>query len=182
MRSRLSALNPLPANQPLAVALATLQTSLLVLTGILVGYLTGGLGETLDGLSTLFGLTLFAYLWALNWFGVAGALRRFDSPSAPRWSEVTRAGVLWGGAAGVASIALPFAALLISSLVAGIVNTDVEWVFVALYVPVFAMIGGVIAAAVGALVGSVFAMIDLVLLSCATLAAAPPSQGTNESL
>ena len=45
--------------------LATFDTALFVLLGVLVGHASGNLADLLAGLNTLVGVAVFCYLWAL---------------------------------------------------------------------------------------------------------------------
>lgn len=167
-------LNPRRPNAPLALALATFHTSLLVLLGVLLIYLVGDLGEALDGLNTIVGLLLFAYLWAINWITTAGALRSFSSLTKPPWWEVARGGLLWGGATGAAVIVILSTGVGVGSLVYGVVTADLDVVKGAYVYPFLGAAGSGPAFIVGAAIGFAFAAIDYIPLRLAYLASAPP--------
>ena len=175
MVSQLIQLSPLRPNAPLALALATFHTSLLVLLGVFLIYLIGDLGEALDGLNTIVGLLLFAYLWSINWITTAGALRSFSSLTEPPWWEVARGGLLWGGATGAAVIVILSTAVGVGSLVYGVGTADLDVVKGVYIYPFLGAAGGGPAFIVGAAFGFAFAAVDYVLLRLANLAAPPPA-------
>lgn len=140
----------------------------LLLTGL---FLAGAVGDLLAGLDTTVGLALYGYLWAVTWWtnrrwlasaGLVGG-RRPD----PR---VVFAGAMkWGGATGVLFLAAPLvvaAAFLVAE--GGPEVTP--------FVVLVALVGTLLAAATGAVVGGLFAAFDVLLLrtSRAVLPAVAP--------
>lgn len=131
--------------------LASFHTGLFVLIPVTVAHSTGALGDFLGGLSTLVGLALYLWLWAITWW----TNRRFlttASLTADRTALI--AAVKWGGVNGVAFF------LGLVAVLAG-VSFDVAFI-------VFAgVIGSVLAALVGAIVGGLFLGFDLLLFRVA---------------
>lgn len=152
------------AHPQLAWSLASFHTALLV-TLLLAGlYATGAVGELLGGLDTVVGLGIYGYLWALTWWtnrrwledvGLALA----ELPSEPR--VVVGAALRWGAVAGLLFLVGPLVVLV------GLFVVDGG--FGALpFVVLTGLVGALLAAAVGALVGGVFATLDLALLRVST--------------
>lgn len=178
-------LSPLRPNAPLALALATFHTALLVLLGVLLLYRASELREALDGLNTLIGLLLFAYLWSINWITTAGALRSFSSLTAPPWWEVSRAGLIWGGATGVASLAIPVVLFIPATLLWALLTLSTAPLTEIYGVSILGAFGAGPSFIVGAAIGFAFAALDYLLLRLANLAStspapAPSTNGTSD--
>ncbi|WP_162224216.1 hypothetical protein [Halorussus salinus] len=148
------------ADDPLVVwALASFHTA--ALTALLVGalYLSGALGDLLGGLDTLVGLGLYLGLWATTWwttrraFAAIGAAGR-DGPVSR--SVLVGTGGKWAGVDGVL-----FLWLLVGVVVASSVSVGSATVEGALYLLAFVGVATLLAFAVGAVVGLLFAALDL---------------------
>lgn len=146
--------------------LATLHATLFVLLPLVVLLPGGGLGDLLGGLDTVVGLGLLCYLWLVLWLATRRALAAAD-PLTLR--SALRAGVVWGAAAGVGFVGP------ILLLAGGFVSLTSGNLF---FLPFVAGIGSLVACVVGALLGALFAALDLGLLALAgPLAAAGGHDG-----
>jgi hypothetical protein len=165
MASWLRRLDPRVPSVAITVALASFHTSLLVLVIVLLAYLGGGLGEALADLNTVVGLGLFVYLWAITWVTSAGALRRLGWPRHVGIEGVMEAGAIWGGFTGAAFFAVPGTIVVVVLLVVGVATLDGNTLFAALLFAPFAVIGSLLAFAVGAVLGLAFGLIDTLLFA-----------------
>lgn len=144
-----------------AWALATFHVALLVAAGVTGLHLAGSLGDSLAGLGTATGAGLYLLLWATTWWTTGGWLAAaWPTPAGPVAGEerpdldtrLVHAGG-WGGANGTLFF-LGLAAVVFgpNTLRAG-----------AEALPVLAflvLLGGLVAFAVGAIVGGLFALLD----------------------
>lgn len=122
----------------------------------------GSLAGLLGGLSTLAGLALFAWLWALSCWGARQALRSvpLERPPGPLAQDAVAYGLLWGGVVGMAflgGLLLAGAAFAVAREGVGILVAGAA--FTLLAVP-FAGMAGLV-------VGGVFAALDVGLLLAA---------------
>lgn len=151
-------------DDPLVVwALSSFHTAALVALLVVGLYLAGPLGDLLSGLDTVVGLALYLGLWVATWWTNRRAFRAIadagsDAESVSS-SVVVGTGGKWAGVDGVAFLwMLLFAAVFPPSSVtlAGVAY--------------FLAIGGIaslLAFAVGAVIGSLFALLDLALFRAA---------------
>lgn len=176
MPSNFPRLHPGAPRSLLSFVLATFNTAGLVLLILLLAYRGGGLDEELDDLNTLTGLGLFGFLWLITWATTSRALRSFESPTSPRWWEIARAGIVWGGVTGlvvlVGLIALGAAPGLLGITDPTNSHSRVDEAGILLF---YGFVGSGPAFIVGAAFGFAFAAVDYVLLRLANLAAAPPA-------
>jgi len=148
------------ADDPLVVwALASFHTA--TLTALLVGgvYLSGALGDLLGGLDTLVGLGLYLGLWATTWWTTRRAFAAIGA--AGREGPVSRSVLLgtggkWAGVDGVLFLWLLVGVATASSLSVGSVTVEG-----ALYFLAFVGVASLLAFVVGAVVGLLFAALDL---------------------
>ncbi|KTG07520.1 hypothetical protein [Haloferax profundi] len=141
---------------------STFNVVLLSLLGVLAGHLSGSLASLFRGFGTLEGVLIFGYLWVLTilatrWALAAGGLDRGQTGE-------LRSLLVRGAIAG----ALIGAGFLVGTiLTVALVNlVSMAWTVRLDGVLPFALItllGGGIAALVGALVGSVFVLVDVLL-------------------
>ncbi|WP_137287078.1 hypothetical protein [Halorussus salinisoli] len=158
-------------------ALASFHTATLVAVLVTAFYLAGTLGDLLGGLDTLFGLGLYLVLWAGTWWttrrvlrAVADATSETDTASETGTSALAVVGVggKWGGVNGVLFFWVLFVGFV--ALNASLEIDAVAFLFVA------GGIGTLLALGIGAIVGVVFAVLDLALFRAARgLAPAPAS-------
>lgn len=147
------------------LAFATFHATAFVLIGFLIAYRGGGLGQTLQGLNTAVGLGLFIALWATTYIATRNALRGIDVSSGTRIDADALIGsaARWGGLNGVMFLLVLVLGLFVANLriQAENVMQTVLFAFAALFP------ASVVAFVVGALVGVVFAGVDLILLGVA---------------
>ncbi|HEV8535075.1 MAG TPA: hypothetical protein VGR87_05055 [Candidatus Limnocylindria bacterium] len=144
-------------------SLSTFHASAFVLAIVLLLYSRGGLGPALGGLNTLFGLGLFVALWVTTYVTTSRALEGIDllDPAVDRVRFLRRA-LRWG-----AANALAFLAVLGILFVAGAILTAPAGLMSLVFIGPFAV---VIGAAVGAVVGTFFGLVDLALCALARAA------------
>lgn len=136
-----------------AWALGSFHVAVLTVVALLSVHSSGALGDLLRGLDTATGVVLYLVVWAAGWLATRAALAR-----APLDGNVAAAlgqGVIWGGAAGVA-------ALLVGLLVVaapGLLTRGAPLSAFALITG----IGGTVALVAGAVVGGLFALLDVAL-------------------
>ncbi len=159
----------------LPFVLATFNTAGLVLLILLFAYRGGGLDDELDDLSTLTGLGLFGYLWLITWFTTSRALRAFESLTSPRWWEVARAGVVWGGLSGVIFLTGAIVFFAVAAFMTAAATLDRQDAIGSGLVIFYGAIALPFAFIVGAAIGFAVAFIDYILLRLANLAAPPPA-------
>lgn len=185
MPSHFPRLNPSDPRSLLSFVLATFNTAGLVLLVLLFAYRGGGLGDELDDLSTLTGLGLFGFLWLITWATTSRALRSFESPTSPRWWEVARAGIVWGGVTGLTILIGLIAVATVAGLVDATESRNDDEAAEAGVVIFYGFIASGPAFIVGAALGFAVAFIDYTLLRLANLAASPaplpPTNGTSDA-
>ncbi|UPW00158.1 hypothetical protein M0R88_16795 [Halorussus gelatinilyticus] len=148
------------ADDPLVVwALASFHTA--ALTAVLVGaiYLSGALGDLLSGLDTLLGLGLYLGLWATTWWTTRRAFAAIGA--AGRDGPVSRSVVLgtagkWAGVDGVLFLWVLVGVFAASTV--SVESVDLRGVF---YFLAIAGVASLLAFVVGAIVGLLFAALDL---------------------
>lgn len=137
----------------------------LALTGL---YLAGAAGELLAGLETVVGLALYGYLWAVTWWtnrrwlATAGLV----ASHRPDRRVVLAEAVKWGGATGVLFLAAP---LVVAAAFLVVGNGPDVLPFVGLV----ALVGTLLAATTGAVVGGLLATLDLLLVRASRVVLAP---------
>ncbi len=177
MPSTFPRLNPSDPRSLLTFVLATFNTTGLVLLLLLFAYRGGGLANELDDFNTLTGVGLFGFLWLLTWATTSRALRGFESPTSPRWWEVARAGIVWGGVTGLAVlvglIALAVVAGLLDATESSSGRSEAADAGVVIF---YGFVGSGPSFIVGAAVGFAVAFVDYILLCLANLASTPPTR------
>jgi hypothetical protein len=143
-------------------ALGTFHAAALIVALVLVLYAAGGLAPLLSSLSTIAGLALFSALWLTTVWSthrtLRGAFTVAPWTSVPLSTMIPRAA--WrGGVNGVAFLACLGVILAISSAFNGDVGV------VGFGFAIFATIGAAFAFVVGLVLGLVFAVVDLALVS-----------------
>ena len=145
-------------------AFATFHVAVFVLAAVLLLYSRGSFGATLASLNTLAGLGLFVALWATTLFTTRGAFRGIDLVGASRLRLSARA-IRWGAANGVVFLVLLALPLIIGSIAAtprG--GNPLAALGIAAIAAPFALS---VAAVVGALIGLVLSVADLLLIAVA---------------
>lgn len=144
---------------------ATFHVALFVVAAVLFLYSRGGFGATLASLNTLLGLGLFIALWATTFFTTRRAFRGLDLADAAALRLLPRRAIRWGAANGVAFLALLAIPLIVGAIAAARPggNPLAPLGFAVIASP-FALS---VAAVVGALVGLVLSLVDLVLIAAA---------------
>jgi hypothetical protein len=131
-----------------AWALASFHAALLVVAPLAVAHAIAPVtvGDLLDGLDTLVGVALFVVLWGSTWWSNRRYLAACDFGDA---SGTLRAGTRWGAVTGLPLLGCVVVAVLVAT----------NPTFTALVV----VAGGLAAPLAGALVGTLFAALDLVV-------------------
>jgi hypothetical protein len=138
--------------------LATFDTVLFVLLGVLAVHASGGLADLLSGLNTLVGVAVFCYLWALFVLAVRWVHSRVALGDAPLRTLVLH-GVAAGCATGVAFLLGLLAVALAPTLQSGGVPLQA--------VVLVAVIGAGVAAVVGGVVGLLASLLDIAVYGLA---------------
>lgn len=144
----------LAATRPVSLVtwtLATFDTALFVLLGVLAAHASGSLADLLDGLNTLAGVAVFCYLWALFVLAVRWVNSRVALGGAPLRTLVLH-GVAAGCVTGVAFLLGLFAVALVPTIQSGGVRPQA--------VLVVLLIGAGVAAVVGGVVGLLASLLD----------------------
>ncbi|WP_276300648.1 hypothetical protein [Halorussus lipolyticus] len=144
-------------------ALASFHTAGLVALLVVALYLAGPLGDLLSGLDTVVGLALYLGLWAATWWTNRRAFRAIadagDDAESVSASVVVGTGGKWAGVDGVLFLWMLLLAAVFppsSVTLAGVA-----------YFLAFGGIASLLAFVVGAIVGSLFALLDLALFRAA---------------
>ncbi|MFB6308976.1 MAG: hypothetical protein ABEH35_06570 [Haloarculaceae archaeon] len=145
----------------LSWALGSFHAAVLVTVAVAALHWSGTLGDLLSGLNTAVGLVAYAILWGATWFGTRWALgdetlERLAAGDV--WFPVRR-GMLGGAAVGGG---LVIGGGVLAGLAAVVVNPPAV-----VAVLIFLGVGGLVALAVGAAVGGLFAGLDAVLFGLA---------------
>ncbi|EMA33596.1 hypothetical protein [Haloarcula japonica] len=138
--------------------LATFDTALFVLLGVLAAHASGGLADLLAGLNTLVGVAVFCYLWALFVLAVRWIHRRVSLDSAGV-STLALHGTAAGSVAGVAFLLGLFAVVLVPTIQSGGVRLQA--------VLLVLLIGAGVAAVVGSVVGLLASVLDIAVYGLA---------------
>lgn len=138
--------------------LATFHTSAFLLVALLFLYSQGVLHQVLQGLSTAVGLALFAALWGLTYATTDQALSGLEDDDA-----FIGRGLRWGGVNGVLFLWVLVLVQGTALVLAGLRDP----LGALLFGLIFLAIGSIVAFGVGALVGLIFANVDLALLALA---------------
>jgi len=123
--------------------LATFDTTLFVLLGVLAVHASGDLADLLAGLNTLVGVAVFCYLWALFVLAVRWVHRREPLDSAGVRTLVLH-GTAAGSVAGVTFLLGLLAVALVSTLQSGGVRLQSVLLVLLIGVGVAAVVGGVV--------------------------------------
>lgn len=151
---------------PLVVwCLATFHAAFLVAVGVLALHRSGAAGDLLAGLGTLQGFALFLALWTVTWWTtrrwLAEATVDARAGTTPSVGASLVPALKWGGLDGLVFLLFLVAVLLVPNAVAA---GTVSAVYV---LALLVLVGSLVAAVVGALVGGLFALVDLALLRAA---------------
>ncbi len=138
--------------------LATFDTALFVLLGVLAAHASGGLADLLAGLNTLVGVAVFCYLWALFVLAVRWVHSRVALGDATLQPLVLH-GVAAGCATGIAFLLGLFAVALVPTLQSGGVRLQA--------VLLVLLIGAGVAAVIGGVVGLVASLLDIAVYGLA---------------
>jgi len=138
--------------------LATFDTALFVLLGVLAAHTSGSLADLLAGLNTLVGVAVFCYLWALFVLAVRWVNSRVALDSAGV-STLALHGTAAGCVTGVAFLLGLFAVALVPTLQSGGVRLQA--------VVLVVLIGAGVAAVVGGVVGLVASLLDIAVYGLA---------------
>lgn len=138
--------------------LATFDTALFALLGVLAAHASGSLADLLAGLNTLVGVAVFCYLWALFVLAVRWVHGRTSLDSA-EISTLVLHGVAAGSVAGVAFLLGLFAVALVPTLQSGGVRLQA--------VLLVLLIGAGVAAVIGGIVGLLASLLDIVMYGLA---------------
>jgi hypothetical protein len=151
----------------LGLALGTFNVALLVLLIVLPLHLTGELGDLLEGLNTVLGLSVFGVLWVVTCYCTYRGINAAGLvPGGPALvGPVLRNAFAWGAYNGV----IFFNLLLIGSLIVVSVESTADGDSDSPFgVIVFAVLafgaGTVLSSVVGSIAGVVFATVDALLL------------------
>ena len=151
----------LAATRPVSLVtwtLATFDTALFVLLGVLAAHASGSLADLLSGLNTLAGVAVFCYLWALFVLAVRWVNSRVVFRDTPFRTLVLH-GVAAGCVTGVAFLLGLFAVALVPTIQSGGVRPQA--------VLVVLLIGAGVAAVVGGVVGLVASLLDIAVYGLA---------------
>ncbi|MHC3378732.1 hypothetical protein [Haloarcula sp. H-GB5] len=149
------------STQPVSLVtwtLATFDTALFVLLGVLAAHASGDLADLLAVLNTLVGVAVFCYLWALFVLAVRWIHRRVALDSA-EVSTLVLHGTAAGSVAGVTFLLGLFAVVLVPTLQSGGVRLQA--------VLLVLLIGAGVAAVVGGVVGLLASLLDIAVYGLA---------------
>lgn len=138
--------------------LATFDTVLFVLLGVLTAHASGSLADLLAGLNTLVGVAVFCYLWALFVLAVQWVHSRVQLDSAGVGTLALH-GTAAGSVAGVAFLLGLFTVVLVPALQGG--GVRLQSVLLVL------LIGAGVAAIVGGVVGLLASLLDIAVYGLA---------------
>lgn len=138
------------------------------LVGVLValGHTAGVLGGLLADLNTLAGLALYILLWLLSWRATRAVLSRV--PPATIETGATGEAIAWG-AVGGAGTGVVFLIGIVLVAVAPVILRGGD----VLSVGFILLVGGIAAATVGAVVGGLFAVLDIAFFRLAARVGGP---------
>lgn len=152
-----------------AWALGAFHAALLVAVLVALGHAADALGE-LGDLNTAVGLALYLVLWVLSWGVGRRVLAEVPASQAAEPDGLSRA-LRWGALGGAATGA---GFLLVTVLVAFVPRALIGGEIVV--VAYISLLGAVVAAAVGTVVGGLFALLDVALIRVAGRLAEPTSR------
>ncbi|WP_434531204.1 hypothetical protein ACODNH_07445 [Haloarcula sp. NS06] len=138
--------------------LASFDTVLFVLLGVLAAHASGSLADLLAGLNTLVGVAVFCYLWALFVLAVRWVHSRVALGDVPLQTLVLH-GVAAGSVAGVAFLLGLLAVALVPTIQSGGVSLQT--------VVLVLLIGAGVAAIVGGVVGLLASLLDIAVYGLA---------------
>ncbi|WP_058994386.1 hypothetical protein [Haloarcula sp. CBA1127] len=138
--------------------LATFDTTVFVLLGVLTAHASGDLADLLAGLNTLVGVAVFCYLWALFVLAVRWVHNRVALDSAGV-STLALHGAAAGSVAGVVFLLGLLAVVLVPTLQSG--GVRLQSVLLVL------LIGAGVAAVVGGVVGLLASLLDIAVYGLA---------------
>ena len=144
-------------------ALASFHAALIVAVAVGLLYATGLLGNQLAALDTSVGLVAYGYLWAVTWWTNRRMLASIDGDllsGGTSRTDVLVTAMAWGGLAGVLVFLPPFALVFAFVVAAGGLES-------LLFLVIAAVVGVLVAAGAGAVVGGVLSVLDLGLLRAA---------------
>jgi hypothetical protein len=162
---------PLPPLALVTWCLGTFHVAVLTVVAVLALQRGGIVGDVLSGLDTALGLGLYAFLWAITWWTTRRGLRAaWCEGRGPTWKDGVAHALVWGGATGGGFFAGLFAVVFVLLVAQGAV---------ALATLGIGAIGAGVAVVVGAVVGGVLGLLDVMLLRAARRLAgtAPPGRG-----
>lgn len=136
--------------------LAAFHTAVLVLVLVMYLYGSAPLGELLAEIQTSIGLLLYGALWGITWWSNHRWLQETQLLEADAVSDpdtVILAGFKWGGTTGVIFFGVLIVLLILPQIPLGGIP----------FVVLLALIGAIVAFAIGGLLGGIFAVADIVL-------------------
>jgi hypothetical protein len=155
-------------------SLATFHTAFLLVLGVAALHLAGVVGDALAGLGTWAGIALYLVLWATTWWTTRRWLGALDGDPFAGRADVDGAlwpAAIWGGVDGV----LFFLVLLAVLGAQAFARAGVD---VLSFLAVAAVVGGLLAFAVGSVAGLLLGSFDLLALRVAGGTASAPESST----
>ncbi|MDQ2745465.1 MAG: hypothetical protein M3Z66_24670 [Chloroflexota bacterium] len=151
------------ANRLFRWSLATFHAGLLVLLLVIVLYSFSDLAGALKNVGTIPGLAIYLALWTSTWWTTGKAARDVTPDGSLRVNELVRRGMIWGGVNGAIFVLVLLAYLDGLGLSRGQPNA----IEVVPFLLIEAAISTIPAFIIGAIVGLLFALLDLGLLGIA---------------
>lgn len=156
-----------------AWAVSTFDVVVFGLTGVLVAHASDVLSGALAGLGTLEGVAVFGYLWvltflAVRWALAEGGLARTDEGAL---HTLVIRGAVAGALVGAGFLLGVILAVAVVNVASGAWALRGDGVLPFVFV---ALLGGSLAAVVGAFVGAVFVLVDASLYRLSNRLVAPP--------
>lgn len=145
-------------------AFGTFHTAIFLISAVLVLHLTGSLAGLLGSLNTLTGLALFAALWVTTTWSTSRAFRAYpltDLSMPTAVGEPIVRALRAGALNGILFLAAAAVILALSAVLTGQGQSVLVFIFGGV---VFATVGTLGSATVGAIIGVLLAAIDLVLI------------------
>ena len=161
-------LRSLDAGPLLPLALSAFHVSLLTVIGVVLLYVGGGLEDGLGGFSTAGGFGVFALLWAATWYATRRATEGLRWREPPRLATAMERGGYWGGISGAIIVAVLAAVILAITTSEAIGDRRFTFdgaTLAGLFM--YLLLAGIVAFAVGGLLGVLFAALDRTLLALA---------------
>jgi hypothetical protein len=172
--------NELPTHIALSWVLGTFHTVALVVALLALAYPGGGVGSLLSSLNTLVGLGLFVALWTATLFTTRRALAGIDwlSDDPTAMGRFFWRAFRWGAVNGLLFFALIAVVQLVTALASAGPTTDIRAAVVVILF--YGLLGLVVAAAIGSIVGVALGALDIAALRIArSLTDGVPDQGVN---